>query len=81
MFNFVSAIANKIDFVKKKYIYKPDFSAAITICRKFLNQKRGETPLDVIGLIIKFMIPIRQDRKSERHKNYKQPKSFTYRLS
>lgn len=83
MFNFSSSIANNTEIIKKmtQYIYKPNFVTALAICKKFLKQKRGETPLDVEGLIKMFIVPIKPNRKFPRNTRYKQPKPFNYRIS
>lgn len=67
---------------KRKYAYKVNFSAAVHICRKLLAEKMH--PPDVEALIAKYIIPIRPNRKYERHLS-KHSKgaaiNFTYRIA
>lgn len=67
---------------KRKHSYKVNFSAAIHICRKFLAEKMH--PPDVETLIARHIIPIRPDRKFERHSSKHcrgAAINFTYRVS
>ena len=67
---------------KRKHTYKVNFSAAVHICRKFLSEKMH--PPDVESLIAKYIVPIRPNRKYERHLS-KHSKgaaiNFTYRIA
>ena len=67
---------------KRKYAYKVNFSAAVHICRKLLAEKMH--PPDVEALIAKYIIPIRPNRKYERHLS-KHSKgaaiNFTYKIA
>jgi hypothetical protein len=67
---------------KRKHAYKVNFSVAVHICRKFLAEKMH--PPDVESLIAKYIVPIRPNRKYERHLS-KHSKgaaiNFTYRIA
>ena len=84
VYNFTEWITAKVIVheSKRKHTYKVNFSAAVHICRKFLAEKMH--PPDVESLIAKYIVPIRPNRKYERHLS-KQSKgaaiNFTYRIA
>ena len=84
VYNFTEWITAQviIQKSKRKHAYKVNFSAAVHICRKFLAEKMH--PPDVESLIAKYIIPIRPNRKYERHLS-KHSKgaaiNFTYRIA
>jgi hypothetical protein len=61
-------------------MYKANFSAAVHICRKFLAEEMH--PPDVESLIAKYTIPVRPNRKYERHLTKRgKTINFTYRIA
>jgi len=84
VYNFTEWITAQVIIHKSKlkHTYKINFSAAVHICRKFLAEKMH--PPDVESLIAKYIVPIRPNRKYERHLS-KHSKgaaiNFTYRIA
>ena len=84
IYNFTEWITAQVIIHKPKckYAYKVNFSAAVHICRKLLAEKMH--PPDVESLIAKYIVPIRPNRKYERHLS-KHSKgaaiNFTYRIA
>ena len=65
---------------RRKHMYKANFSAAVHICRKFLAEEMH--PPDVESLIAKYTIPVRPNRKYERHLTKRgKTINFTYRIA
>lgn len=64
-----------------KHKYKVNFSVAAHICRVFLRPKKN--PIDVMSLLQKELIPIREERQSPRLKtaHFRRPRYFIYRAS
>ena len=67
IYNFTEWITAQIIIQKPKckHAYKVNFTAAVHICRKLLSEKMH--PPNVEALIAKYIVPIRPDRKYERH--------------
>jgi len=72
-----------IEEKKTKYEYKVNFSVAAHICRIFLRMVTGKSSIDVISLIKKELVPIRNDRQYARLKSahFRKPRYFIYRAS
>ena len=51
---------------KRKHTYKVNFSVAAHICRAFLRLAAEECPIDVMALLSRELIPIREDRQYNR---------------
>jgi len=68
---------------KRKHSYKVNFSVAAHICRAFLRPSAEEDPIDVMALLARELIPIRNDRKYERLKtaHFRKPRYFIYRAA
>ncbi len=79
--NFSSAIITKVpvDSKGKKYEYQVNFAEAFKTCRDFLRIHDGRTEMDVEGLIVQNIEPIRPGRTFARQHRFKLPISFCYR--
>ena len=66
-----------------KHKYKVNFSVAAHICRVFLRLASEKGSIDVMSLIKKELIPIRNDRQYERLKtaHFRKPRYFIYRAA
>ena len=64
---------------KNKYVYTTNFAAAAAVCKRFL--KPGGDKIDVYGLCLRDLVPIRPNRKSLRKVRQQSAKSFLYRAS
>lgn len=66
-----------------KHNYKVNFSVAAHICRVFLRLASEKGSIDVMSLIKKELIPIRNDRQYERLKtaHFRKPRYFIYRAA
>jgi hypothetical protein len=66
-----------------KYGYKVNFSVAAHICRVFLRLVTGKDSMDVMSLIQKELIPIRNDRRCPRRQtaHFRKPRYFIYRAA
>ena len=66
-----------------KHEYKVNFSIAAHICRVFLRPATEKNPIDVISLLCKQLIPIRNERKYPRLKtaHFRRPRYFIYRAA
>ena len=85
-YNFTEAIAHCVDIKEKpdnKHGYKINFSAAVHVCRQFLRSSLAGKPIDVIALISRELIPIRDGRLYPRLKtaHFRRPAYFLYRPS
>ena len=84
-YNFTEAMINctVIKKAKRKLSYKVNFSVAAHICRIFLRPSAEENPIDVIALLTRELIPIREDRKYNRLKtaHFRKPRYFIYRAA
>ena len=81
MYNFTELITSLVVVRKKdkKYSYKANFSAAVHVCRKFFFE--NISPPDVEALILKYVVPIRPNRKRQRKMSAKAAISFMYRIA
>lgn len=68
---------------KQKYLYKVNFSVAAHICRVFLRFYSNRKTLDVMALISKYLIPVRNGRNFPRLQtaHFRRPKYFLYRAA
>lgn len=66
-----------------KHEYQVNFSVAAHICRVFLRLDTGRPPIDVMSLLKKELIPIRNDRKYPRLQtaHFRKPRYFIYRAA
>ena len=66
---------------KTKYEYKVNFSMAAHICRVFLRLTTEKDSIDVMSLLKKELIPIRNDRQYPRLQtaHFRKPRYFIYR--
>ena len=66
-----------------KHEYKVNFSMAAHICRVFLRLTTGKDPIDVMSLLQKELIPIRNDRQYPRLQtaHFRKPRYFIYRAA
>ena len=81
MYNFCEVITQSVVIQQgqRKYAYKVNFSAAAHICLQFFLGK--VRPPDVEALLMRFISPIRPDRKGTRKLTQKPSVSFTYRVA
>ena len=68
---------------KRKHSYKVNFSVAAHICRVFLRLSAEENPIDVMALLARELIPIRENRKYNRLQtaHFRKPRYFIYRAA
>ena len=66
-----------------KHEYKVNFSMAAHICRVSLRLHTGEDPIDVMSLLQKELIPVRNDRQYPRLQtaHFRKPRYFIYRAA
>ena len=66
-----------------KHEYKVNFSMAAHICRVSLRLHTGENPIDVMSLLQKELIPVRNDRRYPRLQtaHLRKPRYFIYRAA
>ena len=75
--------ATVITKAKRKHTYKVNFSVAAHICRVFLRPSAEENPIDVMALLARELIPIREDRRYNRLQtaHFRKPRYFIYRAA
>lgn len=68
---------------KTKYEYKVNFSMAAHICRIFLRLTTEKDTIDVMPLLCKELVPIRNERQYPRLKSahFRRPRYFIYRAA
>lgn len=66
-----------------KYEYKVNFSMAAHICRVFLRLATEKDPIDVMSLLCRELIPLRNERQYPRLKtaHFRKPRYFIYRAA
>lgn len=66
-----------------KYTYKINFSIAVHVCRVFLRLSTKENSVDVMELLSKELIPIREERQYPRLQtaHFRKPRYFIYRAA
>lgn len=84
-YNLTEAMINStiVQKAKRKYSYKVNFSVAAHICRVFLRPSAEENPIDVMALLARELIPIREDRQYNRLQtaHFRKPRYFIYRAA
>ena len=84
-YNLTEAMINAtvITKAKRKHTYKVNFSVAAHICRVSLRQSAEENPIDVMALLARELIPIREDRQYNRLQtaHFRKPRYFIYRAA
>ena len=84
-YNITEAMINStmVKKAKRKHSYKVNFSVAAHICRVFLRPSAEEDPIDMMVLIGREVIPIREDRKYDRLQtaHFRKPRYFIYRAA
>lgn len=68
---------------KTKHEYKVNFSVAAHICRVFLRLTTEKDPIDVMNLLCRELIPIRNERQYPRLQtaHFRRPRYFIYRAA
>lgn len=81
LYNFCSRITSfaVVEQKNTKYTYQVNYTMAIKNCHDFLRQRGDEGPIDILGLIGKYTLPIRPDRNFARQHRFQIPMKFTYR--
>jgi len=84
-YNFTEAMINStiVKKAKRKHSYKVNFSVAAHVCRVFLRYHSEENPIDVMALLARELIPIRDNRKYNRLQtaHFRKPRYFIYRAA
>ena len=72
-----------INHGQTKHEYKVNFSIAAHICRVSLRIRTGEDLMDVMSLLQKELIPVRNDRQYPRLQtaHFRKPRYFIYRAA
>ena len=82
LYNFSTAIIETVVIEKKNTVhkYKTNYSEAFKTCRDYLRTQDSEKKkIDVAGLIVRFVEPIRPGRSFARQQRVQHPFSFCYR--
>lgn len=84
-YNITEILINHTIIVKgeRKYEYKVNFSVAAHICRVFLRLTSEKDSIDVMSLLCKELIPVRNERQYPRLKtaHFRRPRYFIYRAA
>lgn len=84
-YNITESIINHtvVEHGNTKHMYKVNFSVAAHICRIFLRPSTEKDPIDVISLLKRELIPIRDEREYPRLKtaHFRKPRYFIYRAA
>ena len=84
-YNLTEAMINNtvIKKAKRRHSYKVNFSVAAHICRAFLRPSAEENLIDVMVLLARELIPIRENRKYNRLQtaHFRRPRYFIYRAA
>lgn len=84
-YNITEALINHTVIAKKdtKHKYMVNFSVAAHICRVFLRNNTKKNSIDVMGLLQKELIPIRNERQYPRLQtaHFRKPRYFIYRAA
>ncbi|MBQ8973604.1 MAG: IS4 family transposase [Clostridia bacterium] len=85
-YNFTEAITHFVSIKNKPkniHGYKVNFSFAVHVCRQFLRSSLAGNPIDVISLLSRELIPIRDERSYPRLQtaHFRKPAYFIYRPS
>lgn len=81
LYNFCSQITLLAVVVQKntKYIYQVNYTMAIKNCHAFLRRQASRSTINIVGLIEKYLLPIRPGRNFPRQHRFQPPMKFTYR--
>ena len=81
MYNFTQIVISTTIIQQKNrfHSYKVNFAAAVHICRKYI--RIGISPPEIEALILKYIVPIRPQRKRQRKPTAKAAISFMYRIT
>ena len=82
MFNFCFTIASQVEIEQKKewkHKYVVNYTAAITICIDYFRKQDAGNEEEIIWLILKNKLPIREGRQNERNLIAKRYESCNYR--
>lgn len=81
LYNFCSQVTALavVETHGRKYEYQVNFTMAIKNSHAFLRQKAGEAAVDILGLIRKYILPVRPERNFARQHRFHSPMKFTYR--
>ena len=84
-YNITEVLINHtvVEHGNTKHEYKVNFSAAAHICRVFLRPSTQKNPIDVMSLLKRELIPIRDGREYPRLKtaHFRRPRYFIYRAA
>ena len=84
-YNFTSAVIDCVEIPvrKTKYTYKISVSTAVLACRKFVLSLIAGIAWDIIGVLSRELVPIRNNRSFPRLStaHFRRPAYFLYRLS
>lgn len=84
-YNMTEVLINHtvVEYGNTKHKYKVNFSAAAHICRVFLRLTTKKDPIDVMALLRRELIPIRNGREYPRLKtaHFRRPRYFIYRAA
>lgn len=84
-YNITEILINHVVVKQKetKHTYKVNFSVAAHICRVFLRLATEKDSIDVMSLLQKELIPIRNERQYPRLQtaHFRKPRYFTYRAA
>lgn len=84
-YNITESLINLtvIEHGKTKHEYKVNFSVAAHICRRFLRLYTDDALVDVISLLQKELIPVRNGRRHPRLQtaHFRKPRYFIYRAA
>ena len=80
MYNFAELITSHVTVKQKsgEHPYKVNFAAAVHICREFFL--KNISPSLVEGLLLQYLLPIRNRPASPRMMRTKQAPTFSYRI-
>ena len=72
-----------VKYGETKHVYKVNFSVAAHICRVFLRLTTEKDPIDVMNLLCKELIPVRNERQYPRLQtaHFRRPRYFIYRAA
>lgn len=84
-YNLTEAMINctVVKKAKRKHSYKVNFSVAAHICRVSLRPSAEENPIDVMALLARELIPIREGRQYNRLQtaHFRKPRYYIYRAA
>jgi len=83
MYNFCELITLHVVITHKprKHTYQANFTMAIHICKKYFLKLFDKDPPNIEALILRYILPIRKDRKYPRNIRSQSSVSFIYRVA